>query len=93
MELLAGARDARHRAELRQRLLALPMLPLAGLADFEAAGDLYRLCRVRGVTLRSLTDCLIAVPVIAAGASLLHGDRDFDRIASVAPLKVMEVIA
>ncbi|MCC6619286.1 MAG: PIN domain nuclease [Chloroflexi bacterium] len=91
MELLAGARDDHQRGELRGRLLGLPMLTLSGLADFEAAADLYRSCRDRGLTLRSLSDCLVAVPAIAAGASVLHQDRDFDAIASVTRLRLVPV--
>ncbi len=34
---------------------------------------------------------VIAVPVIKAGASLLHADTDFDRIAQVAPLRIEPV--
>lgn len=92
MELLAGARDDRQRGELRKHLLGLRMLTLSGLTDFEAAADLYRSCRERGLTLRSLNDCLIAVPAMTAGASVLHKDRDFDAIASVARLRLEPVV-
>lgn len=88
MELLAGARDQRHRDALRSRLLGLRMLTLGGLPDYEAAADLYRTCRSRGLTVRSLNDCLVAVPAIAARASVLHSDRDFASIAAVAPLRL-----
>lgn len=64
------------------------MLPLDGLADFEEAAAIYRACRDAGETLRSLSDCLIAVPVITAGASLLHNDPDFDVIARYSQLQI-----
>jgi predicted nucleic acid-binding protein len=81
MEVLAGAREEAHRRALRRLLLRCELLPLSGLADFEAAADLYRTCRRAGETIRALTDCLIAVPTIRAGAAVLHADRDFDAIA------------
>ncbi|MGH2357676.1 MAG: type II toxin-antitoxin system VapC family toxin [Candidatus Limnocylindria bacterium] len=88
MEVLAGARDEAHRSALRERLLAFPVLALRGLADYEAAAELYRSCRSRGATVRRLVDCLIAIPSIRAGASVLHADRDFDQIARCAPLRI-----
>jgi predicted nucleic acid-binding protein len=81
MEVLAGAREEAHLRALRRLLLRCELLPLSGLADFEAAADLYRTCRRAGETIRALTDCLIAVPTIRAGAAVLHADRDFDAIA------------
>ncbi len=89
MELLAGARSGAGVRDLRSRLLGFQILPLDGLADFEEAGAIYRACRDTGETLRSLSDCLmIAVPVIRAGASLLHNDADFAAIARHSSLKL-----
>lgn len=87
-ELLAGTRNEIDRTGLRSRLLAFPILPLGGLSGFIAAADLYRSARQQGVTVPAYTDCLVAVPVIAAGAELLHADRDFDQLASVTALRV-----
>jgi predicted nucleic acid-binding protein len=85
-EILAGARDERHWTQLRQRLLALPVLSLGGLAGFEAAAALYGRCRRQGVTLRRLVDCLVVVPAFRSGAPILHAGADFDLIARCAPL-------
>jgi predicted nucleic acid-binding protein len=79
-EVLAGVAAHALRA-MRGRLLAFPVLPLLGLADFEAAADLYRACRDRGETLRHISDCLVAVPALRAGASVLAADPDFEAIA------------
>jgi len=38
---------------------------------------------------RSTIDCLIAAQALENGAILVHADRDFNRIASVRPLKVL----
>jgi predicted nucleic acid-binding protein len=88
MELLAGARSAPERARLRARLTALPLLSVQGLADFEAAADLYRACQGRGATVRKLIDCLIAAVAIREHSTVLHNDRDFDVLARHTPLRV-----
>lgn len=88
MELLAGARPGRHLRELRSTLLSFPLLPLQGLIDYEEAAVIYRSCRSKGETIRSLTDCLIAVPTIRAEAELLHNDADFEAIARHAGLRI-----
>lgn len=88
MELLAGARSGTPARDLRSRLLGFRVLPLEGFADFEEAAVIYRACRDAGETLRSLTDCLIAVPVIRAGATLLHNDADFAAVARHSPLRI-----
>jgi predicted nucleic acid-binding protein len=89
MEVLAGARDEAHLRGLRGILLRCELLPLNGLADYEAATDLFRTCRRAGETIRALTDCLIAIPAIRAGAAVLHADRDFDAIARHSALTTM----
>ena len=88
MEVLAGAHDDAHLERLRRILFGCEFLPLAGLSDYEDAAALYRQCRRAGKSLRSLTDCLIAVVAIRAGTELLHADRDFDTIARHAPLRI-----
>jgi predicted nucleic acid-binding protein len=92
MELLAGARDDAEEDRLRRGPLGLPLLPLAGVADFEAAAGLYRTCRGAGETVRSLIDCLVAVPTIAAGAELLHADEDFEILARHTPLRLFPLV-
>ncbi len=88
-EVLAGARDGRRAEELRSTLLGFTLLPLDGLDAFERAAALYRACRSAGETLRSIADCLVAVPAIAAGAPVLHADRDFGKLARHTPLEVV----
>lgn len=88
MELLAGASDDEELTRLSRLLGRFELLPVEGLADYEAAAELYRRCRRAGETVRKLTDCLIAAVAIRAGAALLHRDQDFDVIARHAPLRV-----
>lgn len=85
MELLAGAPDPRKALNVSR----FEVLRLQGLSDFEHAAALFRACRAAGETVRSLVDCLIAVPTIRAGASILHADRDFDVLARHSPLRVL----
>jgi predicted nucleic acid-binding protein len=88
MELLAGARRGNLARDLRSRLLTYPVMPLARLADFEEAAAIYRMCRDAGHSIRTISDCLIAVPVLREGASLLHNDKDFDVIARLTGMKI-----
>jgi predicted nucleic acid-binding protein len=88
MEVLAGIRNEIDLARTRRQLLGFPLLKLHGLDGFERAAALYRSCRRAGETVRHLSDCLIAVPVIDAGAELLHADRDFDAIARHTDLRI-----
>ena len=78
MEILAGAQDDDHRDRLRRLLARCEHVPVHGLDDFEAAADLYRVCRAGGETVRALTDCLIAVVALRQSLRVLHADRDFD---------------
>lgn len=93
MELLAGAPSERELGDLRSRLLAFPVLTLGGLAGYEAAASIFRACRQAGERIRRLTDCLVAVPTIRAGATLLHADADFETIARHCPLRLEPLAA
>lgn len=88
MEILAGAGDEADRDRLRRLLYSLRFLPVEGPADYEAAADLYRLCRRGGETPRKLSDCLIAAVAIRNDAELLCDDIDFVVIARHAPLRL-----
>jgi hypothetical protein len=91
MELLAGEPTEQEASSLRSSLLEYPVIPLKGVEEYGEAARIYRACRRGGATVRSLTDCLIAVAAIRAGASVLHQDRDFDLIARHTPLEVEQV--
>jgi len=87
-EILAGARDDADRDRLRRLLYGLRFLPVEGPVDYEAAAELYRLCRRGGETPRKLTDCLIAAVAIRNEAELLCEDADFLTISRHAPLRL-----
>lgn len=86
MEVLAGGRDDVEVTKLRRLLGRFELVPIQGLADYEAAATLYRTCRRAGETVRSLNDCLIASVAIRTGMSVLHHDRDYPALARHAGL-------
>lgn len=89
LEVLAGARDPKHRATLQRFVRGFDLLAVWGLDDYEEAADLYVRCRRRGVTVRSIVDCLIAQVALRNDVPILHADRDFDRLAECSPLQVV----
>lgn len=85
MEVLAGARDEQHLAQLRG-LLARATLVSIVAEDYDQAAALYRTCRRNGETVRKLIDCLIAAVAIRSNAPVLHADADFGALARHTPL-------
>lgn len=90
MEVLAGARDEHHLAQLRGLLGRATMLTTTP-ADYDEAATLYRRCRRNGETVRKLIDCLIAAVAVRAGAEVLHADTDFAVLARHTSLQVHPV--
>jgi predicted nucleic acid-binding protein len=88
MELLAGEASPEGVTRLRRLLGRFEVLPIEGLANYEAAAELSRRCRAGGEIVRNLTDCLIAAVAVRHGATLLHRDHDFEVIARHTPLRV-----
>jgi len=89
LELLAGAGDEARADELRRMLLSFDCRPTAGLEDAMTAAAIYRACRRRGHTARSLTDCLIAAVALREGIPLLTTDPDFEAIAAETGLELV----
>lgn len=87
MEVLAGARDEQHLADLRG-LLARTSLVQTEPADYEVAALLYRTCRRRGETVPKLIDCLIGATAIRASMPVLQADSDFDVLARHTPVRI-----
>jgi predicted nucleic acid-binding protein len=88
MEILAGARDERHLAQLEEFLAGFAYLQTRCPDDFEVAATLYRTCRRQGRTIRQLTDCLVAATAIRNGVALLHADGDFELLARHTALQI-----
>jgi predicted nucleic acid-binding protein len=90
-EILQGVPSDSGFARLRKDLSSFRILHPASEDAYVQAARLYRTGRKRGVTIRSLVDCLIAAVAMEHGATILHNDRDYDRISEYAPLKTVSV--
>lgn len=88
MELLSGTRTDAQLLDL-QRLLAIPLLLQTHEEDFEDAARLYRTCRRNGITIRNMSDCLIAATAIRHDLPVLHNDRDFALLGEFTELRVI----
>jgi len=86
-EVLQGLRTERGFREARMVLTAMPSIRPA-LDTHVRAAELFRSLRSQGVTIRGAIDCVIAQTCIDLDATLLSPDRDFQRIASHAPLNL-----
>ncbi len=87
MELLAGARNEVHVAQLRALLGRATLIPTNSV-DYQRAALLYRACRRSGATVRNMIACLIAAIAIRRSTGVLHADRDFTAIAQHTQLQV-----
>jgi predicted nucleic acid-binding protein len=87
MEVLAGARNEQHLAQLRGLLARATLVPIIA-EDYDHAAALYRTCRRNGETVRKLIDCLIAAVAMRSNAPVLHADADFAALARHTPLGV-----
>jgi predicted nucleic acid-binding protein len=90
MEVLAGARTDERETDLRRLLLRFHLLGFDVAADFEAAANIYRLCRRAGVTPRGMIDCMIASVARRHEATLLAADVDLSRVAVVVGIDLDE---
>ena len=89
MELLAGARTEKQLTDLEHLLGRARLLPTEP-EDFEDAALLYRTCRQNGVTIRTMSDCLIAATAIRCGQPVLHNDRDLALLSQYTELRVID---
>lgn len=88
-EVLQGIRSDRQFGDARRHFATLPIYDTIGSELAVQAAKSYRELRLRGITVRSTVDCLIATFCIENEFSLLHNDRDFDAFESHLGLKVL----
>ena len=88
MEILQGFREDKEFQQVYGYLRMFPIVDLGGMPSYVAAAQIYRRCRKNGITIRRGMDCIITQTAIENDLVLLHDDADFDRIASVIPLKI-----
>lgn len=89
-EVASGARTDRRERELRRLLGTFEPLDFDPATDFDGAVWIYRQCRQRGITPRSLLDCVIVNIAVRHGADLLAHDADMARLATVVPISLDE---
>lgn len=87
-EVLRGFRQERALRQARLLLQTLSVEPCGGEDIALAAAEHYRQMRLRGITVRSGIDVLVAAFCIENDYLLLHSDRDFDAIAAQRGLRV-----
>jgi predicted nucleic acid-binding protein len=88
-EILLGLKNDAQAKRIAQLLQAFDWVPEPTQTDYAAAAALYRQCRAKGLTIRSTIDCVIAQLCLRDGQSLLAKDRDFDRIAQLVALTLV----
>jgi predicted nucleic acid-binding protein len=90
MELLAGCRSEEAAAKIQRLMARFEIVEVEGLADFEDAARIQRMCRGEGRTIRSIMDCLIAAMALREGRPLLARDPDYQVIAEVTGLTLVQ---
>lgn len=85
MEILTGAKSSKEYDKLSKDLTALHSFDLTQ-SLWQRAGKLTYTLRHKGMNV-PLTDTLIAALALEHNLLLLHDDRHYDMIATVAPLK------
>jgi hypothetical protein len=88
-EILQGARDQRHAAELRQLLATCLWFEPVYPETYQHAASLFRHCRAAGRSVRGTADCLIAAIAIERDIEVLAHDRDFETICDVCGLRLL----
>ena len=87
-ELLQGIRDPKQFQNLKSLLAAFPLIePTRN--DYERAADLFTTCRHNDIQVGTV-DCLIASIAIQNECYLFTADKDFQAIAGVSSLKLLE---
>ena len=86
LELLQGAKSDKDWKQLDEYLSSQFYLEATERTWSDAARMFFELRR-KGITVRSSIDCCIAQVALEHDAFLLHKDADFERIASIRPLR------
>lgn len=89
-EILQGAENE-HEWDLLYDNLSTQriLLPENSFQTHVGAARIYFDCRRKGFTAGSTSDCLVAQLVLENDGTLIHDDKDFDRIARIRPLKIL----
>jgi len=87
MEILAGA-AAVHVAAIDALVNSIPAVAVDANVDFRTAAAIRRAVALRGYTVRSMIDCLIAAIALRnKDVVVVHNDVDFERITEATGLR------
>ena len=89
-EVMRGFRASAVMRQAQALMSALPQVEIGGTAHVLKAAERYRQLRQSGRTVRSPIDVLLASYCITHGHLLLHRDADFDVMAALRGLQVMQ---
>ncbi len=78
LEVLRGARSARHAESIESELRCFPVVTMLNADLAVRAASNYRKLREIGVTIRKTVDLIIGTFCIEHRYALLHHDRDFE---------------
>ena len=87
LEILQGIAGRAERSKIEMMFNKLVLVPQRRSSTLLAA-EIYQNIRRKGMTIRSIVDCLIAATAIETGAMILHKDRDFEHIAQYYPVRI-----
>ena len=91
-EVLQGFDDERAFRIAHAAMYALPSVDSPLTAEtVDLAVDLYRRARRSGATVRSSVDCLIAASASRHHLTVVHRDRDYPRLARLAPFDEVDI--
>lgn len=89
-EILQGAEDESEWEFLYRNISTQRILvPEDPFQTHIGAARIFFECRRKGMTIRSVADCIVAQLALENDADLLHDDEDFARIASIRPLRIL----
>lgn len=86
IEVLQGCSDEKEWTAIAEKLSAFERIEVANEL-WSSAARIYFDLRRQGVTVRSTLDCCIAQSCLDHDCLLFHNDRDFEKIATIRPLK------
>lgn len=87
-EILQGFDSDKEFRLAKQALDPLDCVHLGGKSLALKAASNFRFLRSKGITIRKTVDMLIGSWCIEHDVELLHGDKDFDQIATQLPLQI-----
>ncbi|MCB0551478.1 MAG: PIN domain nuclease [Phaeodactylibacter sp.] len=88
-EILQGIRSDQDYENVKDSILAFPILDWDPIEASIATAQLYRSLRKKGVTIRKSNDCLIGAFAQKFDLAVLHEDRDFSIMAEQGVIRVV----